>query len=303
MSSPKLVVVVLNWNNVQETLRCLEALEASDFEDLEIVVVDNASTDGSVGVLRERYPDLPLLRNEENLGYAGGNNVGLQYAIERGAAYVLLLNDDAVVAPDALSALVAAADRFPDAAFLGPKVLSLEEPSRLLSAGGSFDSEWRSSHRGVGELDRGQFDRVASVGYLSGCALLVSGHALERIGPLDSRFFAYNEDVDWCYRAGREGFDLLFVPQARVWHPDTRARDAGSSLVVYYMARNSLLFAAKHNLGIGIFSRRLARYLSRLVIWSIRPKWRHKRRQRDALLCALVDFGRSHFGRAEGRAW
>jgi GT2 family glycosyltransferase len=301
MNPPRLVVVVLNWNNAPDTLRCLDALAASDYEGFEVVVVDNASTDGSVAILRERQPNLALLENGENLGYAGGNNVGIQYALDRGAGYVLLLNDDSVVAPDALSALMAAAEDHPDVGFLGPKVLSLEEPSRLLSAGGILDRECRSSHRGGGEPDEGQFDELAEVDWLSGCALLVSREAVRRVGMLDPAFFAYHEDVEWCYRGRQAGLHVLFVPGARVWHPDTRVQQLDSPLVTYYMARNSLLFLVKHRLGISLLLRRLGRYLYWLASWSIRPRWRHKRRQRDALLQAVLDFGRRRFGRADLR--
>jgi GT2 family glycosyltransferase len=299
MNPPRLVAVVLNWNNAPDTLRCLAALEASDADGFEVVVVDNASTDGSVAVLRARYPDLALLENRENLGYAGGNNVGIQYALDRGADYVLLLNDDAVVAPDALSALLDAAQDHPGVGFLGPKVLSLEEPRQLLSAGGILDREWRSSHRGADELDEGQFDELAEVDWLSGCALLVSREAIRRVGMLDPAFFAYHEDVDWCYRGRQAGLGVLLVPGAKVWHPDTRVQQLDSPLVTYYMARNSLLFLSKHRLGTDLLLRRLGRYLYRLVSWSIRPGWRHKRQQRDALLRAVLDFGRRRFGRAE----
>jgi GT2 family glycosyltransferase len=289
---------VLNWNNVADTLRCLEALNVSDYPSFEVVVVDNESTDGSVAALRKRFPSLVILENEENLGYAGGNNVGIAYALELGVDYVMLLNDDTVLAPDALSELMAAALEHPQAGFLGPKILSLQDTSRILSAGGELDQKWRSIHRGSGQCDHGQFDRLVTADWLSGCALLVSKEAISRVGPLDERFFAYYEDVDWCYRGGRAGFQALFVPQARVWHPDSTEHYSNSPLVTYYMARNDLLFLAHHRLGVWVLCYRLWRYLLTLVNWTVRPRWWHKRRQRYALLRALVDFGRGRFGRA-----
>ena len=117
---------------------------------------------------------------------------------------------------------------------------------------------------------------------------------------LDLRFFAYHEDVDWSYRARRAGFSLLCVPGARVWHPDTRVTQLDSPMVTYYMSRNSLLFLWTHRLGIGLLLGRIGSYLLRLASWSVRPKWKHKRRQRDALLRGLADFVRGRHGRAEG---
>jgi GT2 family glycosyltransferase len=299
MSSLRLVVVVLNWNNVADTLRCLEALAASDYEGFEVVIVDNASTDGSVAGLRERYPALTILENERNLGYTGGNNVGIDHALKRGAEYVLLLNDDSVVAPDALSALMAAAADHPEAGFLGAKLLSLDEPTKILSAGGVLAGDWNSAHRGMGERDAGQYDGLAEVDWLSGCALLVSREAIHQVGILDSSFFAYYEDVEWCFRGRRAGFKVVYVPDARVWHPDGQEYYSNSPRVTYYMARNHLLFMKKH-LGVAAVARRLACCLLMLVNWTVRPKWRHKRAQCHALLRALVDFGSGRFGQARG---
>lgn len=293
---PRVAILILNWNNAPDTIACLESLGAVDYPACRVLVVDNGSTDGSVAAIRAAFPEVEILETGENLGYAGGNNVGIRYALERGAEYVWLLNDDVTVAPESLSILVAVALSNRDAAFLGPKICMTEEPQRILSAGRiGFDG----GHRGLGELDRGQFDQIAEVDHLSGCALLVRREAIERIGMLDEDFFAYEEDVEWCYRGKRAGFKVLFVPQAKVWHPDTRRRDPDSPLVTYYMSRNHLLFMKKLDLGTLAILRTLGLYVMRVFNWSIRPKWRHKKRQRDALLKAIWDFGRGRYGRAE----
>jgi GT2 family glycosyltransferase len=116
---------------------------------------------------------------------------------------------------------------------------------------------------------------------------------------LDEEFFAYHEDADWCYRGKQAGFRALFVPAARVWHPDTRRRDLDSPTVTYYISRNRLLFVRKHGLGIGKIIQTVARYMVLAANWSVRPKWRRKRHQRDALIRAVTDFLRGRSGRAE----
>jgi GT2 family glycosyltransferase len=299
MSSPRLAVIVLHWNSLADTLSCIDALAASCYPSFEIVIVDNGSTDGSPAALRERYPNLVILQNEENLGYTGGNNVGISYALGLGVDYVLLLNDDAAVAPDTLLKLMEAALEHPEAGFLGPKILSTQEPCRILSAGGELNREWRSIHRGSGQQDHGQFDQLFTADWLSGCALLVSKEVISRVGLLDERFFAYHEDVEWCYRGRRAGFQVLFVPGARVWHPDSSEYYSDSPLVTYYMARNDLLFLAHHRLGARVLGRRLWQYLLNVMAWTVRPRWWYKRRQRTALLHALLDFGLGRFGRAK----
>lgn len=296
---PEVTTIILNWNNASDTLACLGSTAAIDYAKHRVIVVDNGSTDDSVDIITGEYPEVTVLETGANLGYTGGNNRGIEYALKDSCDYVWLLNDDVTVAPDSLSALVLVAESEPKAGFLGPKVHMREDPQRLLSAGGKLGENWRPQHRGIGELDQGRFDEVAEVDYLSGCALLVSRRLIEKAGGLDNDFFAYHEDIEWCYRGRQAGFRVLFVPEAKVWHPDTLRRDAESALVTYYMSRNQLLFLAKHHLGLGVLARCLATYALRVVNWSIRPKYRHKRHQRDALLRAMLDVLLGRFGEAE----
>ena len=298
MSPLKVAVIIVSWNNQTDVLQCLASVAAAQ-GDVQIIVVDNASQDGSVEAIRSAYPQVVVLENAENLGYTGGNNAGIRYVLEQGAAYLLLLNDDAVLAPDAISHLLSVARQHPEAGFLGPNVYVLEERERFLSSGGVFAAGWRAVHRGLGEDTDARYREVAEGDFLTGCALLVKREAVEHIGLLDDRFFAYHEDIDWCYRAKQAGFKLLVVPQAKVWHPDTRSRDVDSPSVTYYMARNRLLFLSKHRLGIRLFLDTLFSYFVRAANWSVRPKWRHKRPQRDALIWAIVDFFKGRFGRTE----
>jgi GT2 family glycosyltransferase len=158
---------------------------------------------------------------------------------------------------------------------------------------------WQSEHLGLGELDKGQFDTTVEVDYLSGCALLISREVIEAVGMLDEDFFAYNEDVEWCYRGKRIGFKSIFVPEAKVWHPDTRGRDEDSPVVTYYITRNSLQFIRKHGLGYAPMARTLSGYARTLLSWSLRPRWRHKHEQRNALAHAMLDFARKRFGPME----
>lgn len=296
-TAPLVGVVVVNWNRKDDTLRCLDALRAVTYPNVAVVLIDNASTDDSVDAIRMAHPDLPILALPDNTGFTGGHNAGMRYFLERDAAYVLLLNNDAVIAPDAITLLVEAAQAHPAAGLVGANICVLEAPETVLSAGGTLDDGWRVRHEGMGLL-RDQMPLAPyTTAFLSGCAVMASRSTLQQIGLLDDDFFLYFEDVEWSYRARQRGYDLLLVPQAIVWHPDTRRRDVASKRITYYAARNALLFARKHNLGwrarvaVWVYHVRMA------LSWSVRPRWRGKRAQRDALLLAFRDYLSGRFGR------
>jgi len=295
----KVIVIILNWNNAGDTLQCLASLESLTYPNYGLLIVDNGSTDDSVQRIRAVYSTVTLLETGENLGYAGGNNVGIRYALEQGADYVLLLNDDVVLAEDAISALLKVAVQHPEAGFLGPNVYIMEQPEHLLSSGGVFAADWCPFHRGMGERHEFHDGDGVEVDFLSGCALLVARTAMEKIGLLDEDFFTYGEDVEWCFRGKRAGFKVLLVPQAKVWHPDTRLRDENSARVMYYITRNHLLFLRKHRLGKIALGRAWMRNWILLINWSINPKWRHIRPKRDALWLAMRDFVLGRFGKSQ----
>jgi biotin carboxyl carrier protein len=149
---------------------------------------------------------------------------------------------------------------------------------------------------GIRQVDVGQYRQVSEVGCVSGCSMLVTREFLHRVGPLDERFFAYYEDVDWCLRAHRSGLSVLYVPRALVWHPDPATRDEQNELVTYLMTRNSLLLLRKHRLGTGTAARYLLGYAHMISSWSLRGRWRCKRRLRKAVIYGVVDHLLGRYG-------
>jgi len=296
---PLIGVLVLNWKSPQDTIRCLRSIENSNYSNYQVLVVDNGSQDDSVVKLRTAFPKLEILETGQNLGYSGGNNAGIRFLLDCGAEYIWLLNDDIAISPGTLSHLLRAALEHPDAGFLGPKIVCLEDPKRLLSAGGLLTLDYQPVHRGMGELDQKQYNQHETVDFLSGCALLVHKNTIQRIGLLDEDYFTYHEDIDWCFRGLEAGFHCLYVPDAVVCHPDTRQRDAESPRVTYYIARNSLLFARKHRLGLVYKVKMIAGYTRTMASWTIRHKWKYKRPQRNALYQALIDYFHNHSGKWE----
>jgi len=236
----RVVAVVLSWNGREDTLVALEALRG-----FETVVVDNGSSDGSADAVAERFPELQLVRTGVNLGFAGGNNVGIRRALDLGADWVLLVNNDAMVELGLVEALADAAAARPDAGVLACKVL-FADSERLWYAGAGFDPYLgRTRHLGFGERDepgvRGDTARA------TGAAMAVSRAAIEAAGLLDEELFLYVEDLEWSLRIREAGFAVVYVPAARVRHRvSAAAGGAGSPTAAYYETRNMLAVVERH---------------------------------------------------------
>jgi hypothetical protein len=210
-------IIVLNWNGLEDTRKCLVSLFQTSGFSPRIYVVDNGSTDGSVENLYQEFGDrMVLLANRRNLLFAGGNNVGIRRALEDGCTHLLLLNNDTTVDPEMLVELMKA-ER--EDAVLCPKIYYMDRPSVLWYAGGQLNlRRARIAHRGIREVDRGQYDLVEPTDWATGCALFATRRVYETVGLLDEEFRLYGEDVDFCLRAGAAGFPIIYVPTAEVWH-------------------------------------------------------------------------------------
>jgi GT2 family glycosyltransferase len=301
VSAPSVVIIILNWNGLADTLACLGSLSRLDYPAYEILVVDNGSQDGSPAAIREVYPEARLIEIGENLGYVGGNNLGLEYACTRNAAYALLLNNDTEVSANFLSKMVELAEADPKIGVVGPTIYYAEPDDMIWSAGGKL--EWRSGLTllyGMDQIDRGQFGEAPrQVDFVTGCALLVKIPVVKEVGKLDNRFFAYFEENEWCVRVTQAGYKIYHLPTAKIWHKISPDHREHSPQVYYYMTRNRLLFTWLANLGISSWLSIFWEYLSRLVSWTLRPRWRYKAPQRNAMLRGILDFGRRRFGRVD----
>jgi GT2 family glycosyltransferase len=198
--------------------------------------------------LLQNCPDVKFIQSGANLGFAGGNNVGIHFAMEQGADYIWLLNNDAVADPLALSALIEALETNPAAAIAGSKIYYRDDPQRIWSAGGSWSKgNLRLRQRGAGQIDTGQFDQPCPVDSVSGCSLLIRVSEIEKIGLLDESYFLYWEDIDWCARAEAAGCRVLYVPNSQVWHWVSASAAQRSRLQYYYYTRNGLTFCSRHD--------------------------------------------------------
>ncbi len=241
---PKVFIIILSWNNWPDVKECLESIKNNDYPNYQVVIVDNDSKEKP-----QPSPEIKIIYNEKNLGFSGGNNVGIKYALENGADYVLLLNDDTIVDSQFLTKLVEAGESDGNFGILGPKIYYYEDRNRIWSAGGKIN--WlcnKGTLKGWNEIDKGQYDspKAQENPHLTGCCLLAKRDLVEKIGPMSEDYFLYYEDTDWSFRARENGFKCVFVPEAKIWHKISRSAVAESSTYIYYHVRNGLIFAQKY---------------------------------------------------------
>ena len=285
------VTIVLNTNRKQDTLECLASLAGSVGPANHVIVLDNHSRDGSVEAIRASFPQTEIIAIETDRGYAGNNNVGVRAARAFEPEWVLILNEDTILAPDCLRELVAAGEADPRIGMVGPMVFHHDEPEVIQSAGGRLGPYWESIHLGANEADRGQFPQTRPVDWISGCALLVRQTLIDEIGMLDERFYYYWEETEWCLRARKAGWRVVHVPAAKLWHKGVRRDYKPSANVTYYSTRNRFLMMSKHRAPMAVQAVVWSQTLRTLASWSIRSKWREAMREhRNAMWRGLVDF-------------
>jgi hypothetical protein len=291
--SAGVAVIVLNWNGSEDTQTCLRSLERTRSEWSQCIVVDNGSVDGSVEAVRGAFPWAQIIETGSNLGYAAGNNVGIRAALEDGATTVLVLNNDAVVAPGVVRALSAVLERDSTIGLAGPAIRHDDAEGRFWYAGGRivlspFRSRWVSDVSDTGT----PFD----VDYVPGCALAASRRVLETIGLFDERYFLTWEDSDLGTRARDAGFRCTIVPNVAIGHRGSASFGGSrSALYSYYYFRNMLLYARLHVSG----ARRYRAYRDTAgLAWRTIQRERRAPRLRLAITLGFVHFAARRFGAA-----
>jgi len=277
--------VVVNWNLKETTCHALQSLEHLDLP-CRLIVVDNGSDDGSVAYLASRFPQAVIISLPANVGFAAACNQAIRQALQApDCDFVLLLNNDATLSPSALSELVRAAQRHPEAGIFGPKIYYQDPPRRIWYAGARRRrGVLAAADTGRGQMDQGQFSRERRVDYVFGAAMLMRRSVFDRIGLLDERYFLYLEDLDFCLRAQAAGFALWFVPEATAWHSVSASTAQQRYVRKYHQAKSTVYFHRKHTppryllpvlaFWFLVFLRTLAQELPRREAASVSPYWR-----------------------------
>lgn len=247
MTNPRIAAIVLNYNGKDVTLQALDSLVKMTWPAYDVVVADNGSTDGSGEAIAAAFPQVHQVRTEDNLGPAGGLNLGMAWAMERGYDYLLILNNDVEADPEMLTELVRVAESDPTIGTVQPKAYYYWDRRRIWSAGGKIRfHEAITSERGEGELDRGQYDRDAEIDYTCGCAMLVRREAIEAVGLMDPAYFLCVEDADFCTRIKRHGYRCYYAHRARLWHMVSVSTGGYTPGKTFHSARSTAIFVRRH---------------------------------------------------------
>jgi len=294
---PVLSVILVNYKRAHDTIECIQSLQQSTFRDFEIIAVDNASDDGSGESIRARFPSVRLIESPTNVGFAEGNNLGIRQALASDCKFILLLNNDTIVDPKALSAMITTMTDHPDAGVVGAKIYYYDKPRVLWYAGGYFNPHSTfGGHVGIGEEDHGAYNREQQCTLVTGCCMLFRREVPEHIGLLDSDYFAYLEDADFCVRAMRYGYSLYYQPESSIYHKVSSTSSWDSPVYIYFNLRNKILFLRKHATLFQWLPHlpRLTYYYARQFV-RLSMKW-HDTEKTQAAWYGLVDGLRNHAG-------
>ena len=270
LKKPKVFVIILNWNQWELTIECLRSIEqlstnkTSDVQ-LTIIVVDNGSTDDSVIKLKKFISDqgsfdCKLMENQENLGFVGGNNVGIRYALKNDASYVLILNNDVIVDSSLIVRTVELLQRDSGIGLVSPKIYFAkgfefhkdrykenERGKVIWYAGGIIDwDNMYGTSRGVDEIDKGQYDKGRETDFATGACMFLTAKALRDIGVFDEKYYLYYEDTDLSQRMKNKGWKVWYEPKAIIWHKVAQSSGIGSDLNDYFTTRNRMLFGMRY---------------------------------------------------------
>lgn len=243
VAAPPVVVITLNWNRRDDTLAFLASCRQQAYANFRVLVVDNGSVDGSVEAVVAQFPEVSVLENGANLGFAAGMNAGIKVALSEGADYLFLVNNDTTLEPPLLALLVDAA-RQHEADLVAPAIYYYDQPERLWWLGGKLRPLLLEVRR-IATPPPGK--RPFEVDFVTGCAMLISRNCFAQIGLFDERFFMYYEDADFCLRARRAGVRVLVAPQAAMYHKVAVSSGGSDSPGERFLtARSSMQYFRKH---------------------------------------------------------
>lgn len=244
-TSPLLSIITVSFNGLNDTLELLHSLANSHCDSMEVIVVDNASEINHQAEINQRFPEVKVIRSETNLGFAGGNNLGIQVAKGK---LIMLLNNDTLVQPDFAAGISKAFSARPKTGIVASKIQFTHSPGIVQFAGSTPINPYTitSFAIGYGERDEGQYDVPVQSPIAHGAAMTVSREAIERAGLMTEDYFLYYEEIDWCYRIKQAGYEIWFEPSSLIYHKESMSTGKSSPLKEYYKTRNRILFARKN---------------------------------------------------------
>ena len=249
MNYPKISVIILNWNGLDDTVECLQSLQGITYPNYDAIVVDNGSVGNDVEVLREKFKDyIHIIQNDKNYGFTGGNNIAIRHIINNcKSEFILLLNNDTVVDSEFLTELVRVSEDDPSIGIAGPKTYLFHDPHRFQLVWHNLNMwKGKASHAGSRQLDHGQYENIKEVVSVQGSCFLVKQTVIDKIGLLDEKYVNYWDEMDYCFRARTAGYKIVYVPRAKIWHKALQTAKKIPGLHEYYMTRNRFWFMNKY---------------------------------------------------------
>lgn len=249
-NNPSVHIILLNYNGYKDTIDCIKSLQSIEYPNYKIVVVDNKSTNESEKHIKEFIKEnkfVHFIQTGKNLGFSGGNNVGIEWSLKNGADYICLLNNDTTVEPDFLNSLIDEMENNKNIGISAGKIMYYSKPDIIWSAGGYIDeSKCLGYHYGINCKDSQEYNIKKEVTFLTGCLQLIKKDVIKDIGLYDDSYFLYMEDVDFCYRAKLKGYKIMYIPESKIYHKVSASTGGEQSpMVLYYMTRNVMLFNKK----------------------------------------------------------
>jgi hypothetical protein len=250
---PLVSIITVNFNEPAVTCELLGSIRKVKYRNLEIIVVDNGSSENPQELLKKHYPEVKFIRSEKNLGFAGGNNLGIQAS---SGDFLFFLNNDAELTDGAIETLLALFEAVPRAGIASPKICYHNakpgsEPDVIQYVGTTHVHPLtaRNSTPGAGEIDNGQFSKAKPTAYAHGAAMIVPRQVVDQVGLMSEVFFLYYEELDWCEQIRRAGYEIYVEPNAKVYHKESYSVKKTSALKTYYLNRNRLLFMRRNRSG------------------------------------------------------
>jgi GT2 family glycosyltransferase len=221
VNNPKVSIVILNWNGYIDTIECLESLKENDYDNYEVIIVDNASAGDDVNILRNKYGEyVHLIANSQNDGFPGGCNIGMRYALDNGTDYILLLNNDTTVDKNFLTELVNAAESDNLIGIAGSKIYDYYRREILQPASGKVNWKLGIITELVDIERHGQSENIFERDFVYGTSMLLKKEVIAKIAFMDEKFFFYFDELDYCTRAKKAGFKVVYVPKSKIWHKE-----------------------------------------------------------------------------------
>ncbi|MDS0526653.1 glycosyltransferase family 2 protein [Clostridium sp. SHJSY1] len=252
IKEPLVYIIIVNYNGYQDTIECVNSLKKITYNNIEIIVVDNASTNNSYNLLDTELDNCTILKSNSNNGFSAGNNIGIKYALEKKAEYILLLNNDTIVDKNFLNPLIEAMSDSLVGISAG-KIYYYDRKKVIWSAGGYLNRlKALGCHYGMNSPDLQKFNIKREVSFLTGCCQLIRSSIFDEIGLYDEDYFLYLEDADYCLKVLKSGYKMIYEPKSVIYHKVSSSVEEFSEMYLYYFTRNRLMFMNKIEYRVGI---------------------------------------------------